>query len=67
MKALIQAIGPIQIVFQPIFLCIVIYLIYRTLKKNDKPAGLALYLGLVIIVDVYIDRKSTRLNSSHIP
>ncbi len=46
---------PFEIFFKPALILLLLWSVYRTVFKKDKPAGLALYLALVIIVDGFLN------------
>lgn len=54
MVAILRLIQPVQITFIPLILGFAGYLLYLVFKRDDKPAGLALYLGLTVVVDSYM-------------
>lgn len=56
MLSLLRAIQPIQRIFIPFLLGFAAFLLYRLFIKKDKAAGLALYIGLVVIVDGYMEK-----------
>ncbi len=48
---MLQLLIPLQLLFIPAFILLLIWSSYRTIFKRDRAVGLVLYLGLVIIVD----------------
>lgn len=52
---MIQALAPLQIILLPATILLLLWSIWRTCLKKDKAMGLVLYIGLVIIVDAYME------------
>ncbi len=46
---------PFQILFIPCLIILTVWAVYRTVNKKDRAVGLVLYVGLLIIVDSYLD------------
>ena len=55
MTAIIQGLAPLQIILLPATLALLAWSIWLTIFKKDKPMGIVLYIGVVIIVDVYME------------
>jgi O-antigen ligase len=51
---IIEILSPLYVLFIPAFLIAGLILLYRTLARNDRPAGLVLYIGTVMILDSYM-------------
>ena len=54
MTTIIEILSPLHVLFIPAFLIAGLILLYRTLARNDRPAGLVLYIGAVMILDGYM-------------
>ena len=55
MNSILAPLLPLQRTFVPILLVVVLWAIWRGLFKKDLAVGLALYLGLVVIVDGFMN------------
>jgi hypothetical protein len=53
---MLNVILPFQILFIPGILALLGWATYRTVFKRDKAVGLVLYIGLVVIVDSYMEK-----------
>ena len=51
---MIQSLAPLQRFLRPAVTLLLLWAIWQTFVKRDKAVGLALYIGLVIIVDTYM-------------
>ncbi len=54
LKEIIYALAPLQFFLRPATILLLLWAIWLTFIKKDKAMGLALYVGLVIIVDAYM-------------
>jgi len=52
---MLQLLLPFQILFIPGLILLLLWSVYRTVIKKDYAVGLVLYLGLVIIVDSFLN------------
>lgn len=55
MTTIIEILSPLHVLFIPAFLIAGLILLYRALARNDRPAGLVLYIGTVMILDSYME------------
>ena len=51
---MIDLVSPLQFFFLPATLILFCWMLYRTIVKKDKPAGLVLILAIAVIVDQYM-------------
>lgn len=52
---MVQSLAPLQFFLLPATILLLLWSIWRTFIKMDKAMGLVLYIGLVIIVDEYME------------